>query len=125
MRIGFLELRLETASLSPTDKVFGRFFKGRPSSIMTQAIAVWCRQSGPLAYALAKLYRRDGVLKVIGRPHALIAYHDANFAARFDATMDILEPIDRPMGRRTDRMEMPTIAGTGDATDAKKGTDRC
>ena len=103
-RIGILELLLETASLSPTDKVFGHFFKHLLSSIMPQAIAVWCRQSGhevhyatyygqadpkrllpddldvvfvatctqssTLAYALAKLYRRDSVLTVIGGPHA-------------------------------------------------------
>ena len=95
---------LETASLSPTDKVFGHFFKRQMSSIMPQAIAVWCRQSGhavfyatyygqadpkrllpddldvvfiatctqasPLAYALAKLYRQDGALTILGGPHA-------------------------------------------------------
>jgi hypothetical protein len=104
MRVGIIELLLDTVALSPTDRVFGRFFKRQLSSIMPQAIAVWCRraghevfyatyygqadpkgllpddldvvfvatctQSSPLACALAKLYRRDGALTVIGGPHA-------------------------------------------------------
>ncbi|MDP6953326.1 MAG: radical SAM protein, partial [Alphaproteobacteria bacterium] len=104
MRIGIIELLLDTVSLSATDRVFGHSFKRQLSSIMPQAIAVWCRraghdvfyatyygqadpkgllpddldvvfvatctQSSPLACALAKLYRRDGALTVIGGPHA-------------------------------------------------------
>ena len=104
MKIGILELLLDTMTLSPTDMVFGRLFRRQLYSIMPQTVAVWCReldhqvhyatyygqrdpgrllptdldivfvaaytQASALAYAMAKLYRAEGVLTVIGGPHA-------------------------------------------------------
>lgn len=104
MKIGILELLLDTVALSPTDTVFGRLFRRQLYSIMPQTIAAWCRelnhqvhyatyygqrdparllpadldivfisaytQASALAHALAKLYRMDGVRTVIGGPHA-------------------------------------------------------
>jgi len=45
-RVGIIELLLDTAALSPTDRVFGRSFKRHLTSIMPQAVAVWCRELG-------------------------------------------------------------------------------
>jgi len=104
VKIGILELLLDTVTLSPTDAVFGRLFRRQLYSIMPQTIAAWCRdlghqvyyatyygqrdptrllpadldivfisaytQASALAHALAKLYRIDGVRTVIGGPHA-------------------------------------------------------
>lgn len=104
MKVGILELLLDTAAQSPIDAVIGRMFRRILYSVMPQTAAVWCRELGHevhyatyygqrdperllpkdldvvfiaaytqasgLANALATLYRRDGVLTVIGGPHA-------------------------------------------------------
>ena len=104
MRVGIIELIVDTPAKSRRDLLYATYFRKQFASIMPQAVAVWCRQLGhevfyttyygqkdprsllpdqldvvfmsvfsqasALAYALAKLYRQEGILTVIGGPHA-------------------------------------------------------
>jgi hypothetical protein len=46
MKVGFMELVVDTASTSWTDLAYGSYFKKFHASIIPQAVAVWCRQLG-------------------------------------------------------------------------------
>ena len=104
MRIGILELMNAGTNGRWDRKVYNYLVTKQYSSIMPQAISVWCRdlghevfyatyfgnkdpkkllpndldvvfistytQASALAYALAKLYRKEKILTVIGGPHA-------------------------------------------------------
>ena len=104
MRVGILELLVESESKNWVESAYGAHFKRYYCSITPQVVAVWCRQLGhqafyatfyghqdpksllpddldvvfiatytqasALAYALAKLYRTEKTLTVIGGPHA-------------------------------------------------------
>ena len=104
MRVGIIELLVDTPSAGWPDRLYAAYFRKQLISIMPQAVAVWCRELGhdvhyttyygqhdptrllpdeldvvfvatytqasALAYALDKLYRRQGTLTVIGGPHA-------------------------------------------------------
>ena len=104
MRVGIIELLVESEFRNWVESVYGAHFKRYYCSITPQAVAVWCRQLGhqvfyatfyghqdpksllpddldvvfistytqasALAYALAKLYRTEKTLTVIGGPHA-------------------------------------------------------
>lgn len=104
MRIGILEIVRADGIRRWTHKPYAYLFTKQLTSIMPQAISVWCRELGhqvfystyfgqkdpkqllpddldivfistytqasSLAYALAKLYRQEKTLTVIGGPHA-------------------------------------------------------
>jgi len=104
MRVGILELLLDTVTLSRTDAIVGRVLRRQLYSIMPQVIAVWCRQLGhqvhyrtyygqcdpvrllpddldiifistytqasAVANALGLFYRKARVMTVVGGPHA-------------------------------------------------------
>jgi hypothetical protein len=104
MRIGILELMSAGANKTLLHTAYSYLITKQYSSIMPQAISVWCRnlghevfyatyfgnkdpktllpnnldvvfistytQASALAYALAKLYRKEKTLTVIGGPHA-------------------------------------------------------
>jgi radical SAM superfamily enzyme YgiQ (UPF0313 family) len=104
MRVGIIELLVESESRNWVESAYGAHFKRYYCSITPQVVAVWCRQLGhqtfyatfyghqdpksllpddldvvfistytqasALAYALAKLYRAEKTLTVIGGPHA-------------------------------------------------------
>lgn len=104
MKVGVIELLVDSPSRSWVDFAYGAHFRKYYASITPQAVAVWCRQLGhevtyatyygqrapehllpdqldavfvstytqasALAYALAKLYRQNRTLTVIGGPHA-------------------------------------------------------
>ncbi len=104
MRVGILELLVETWSSSWKQAIGYYLTTKQYASIMPQAVAVWCKhlghqvfyatwyghgdpkrllpddldvvfiaaytQASALAYALAKLYRKEKTLTVIGGPHA-------------------------------------------------------
>jgi len=104
MRVGILELLLDTLVPSRTDAIVGWVLRRQLYSIMPQVIAVWCRQLGhqvhyetyygqcdpaqllpdeldivfistytqasAVANALGVFYRMAGVMTVVGGPHA-------------------------------------------------------
>jgi hypothetical protein len=104
MRVGILELLLDTVTTSYTSAVFGRLLRRQFYSIMPQVVAVWARglghevhyatyygqsdpanllpadldivfistytQASALANAMSVFYRMGGALTVAGGPHA-------------------------------------------------------
>ena len=104
MRVGVIELILDTVSKNWVNSLYTTHFRKQFYGIVPQAVSVWCRELGhqvfyttyygqenpksllpndldvifisaftqasALAYALAKLYRREKTLSVIGGPHA-------------------------------------------------------
>ena len=104
MKIGILELLLDTVDSKSTNTMFARLFRRLQYSIMPQVIAVWCRslghqvhyatyygqcdptdllpagldyvfiatytQASALAHALGLYYRLKGAVTVAGGPHA-------------------------------------------------------
>lgn len=104
MRIGIIELIMDTVSRNWVNSIYAAHFRRQFYGIVPQAVSVWCRELGhqvfyatyygqkdpknllpndldvvfisaftqasALAYALAKLYRREKTLTVIGGPHA-------------------------------------------------------
>lgn len=104
MKIGIIELIVDTVSRNWTNSLYTAYFRRQFYGIVPQAVSVWCREMGhqvfystyygqkdpksilpndldvvfisaftqasALAYSLAKLYRREKTLTVIGGPHA-------------------------------------------------------
>jgi len=104
MRVGILELLLDTVNSEHANTLFARVFRRRLYSIMPQVISVWCRslghqvhyatyygqcdpadllptgldyvfistytQASALAHALGLYYRLQGTVTVAGGPHA-------------------------------------------------------
>ena len=111
MKVGLIDILVSEAPGGQTrfhrhlnPKIFHRWFSRQYTSIMTQAVSVWCRQNGhdvyystywgqdllenlvppdvdvlfvasftqssPLAYALAKIFKKRGTVTVLGGPHA-------------------------------------------------------
>ena len=104
MRVGVIELIIDTVSKNWVNSLYTTHFRKQFYGIVPQAVSVWCRELGhqvfyttyygqenpksllpndldvifisaftqasALAYALAKLYRREKTLSVIGGPHA-------------------------------------------------------
>jgi hypothetical protein len=50
MRVGILELLLDTVNSEHANTLFARVFRRRLYSIMPQVIAVWCRSLGHQVY---------------------------------------------------------------------------
>ena len=110
LRIGILELLVPSRAGSWKELIGNHFMTKPQSSIMPQAVSVWCREMGhevfystfygqadpkkllpgdldvifvacitraaPLAYALAKVYKSEGTLTVIGGGHSKSFPHD-------------------------------------------------
>jgi hypothetical protein len=110
MRVGVVDLLVDAPLRGWQEYLYAAYFRKQFTSIMPQAVSVWCRQLGhevyyttyygvgdparllpddldvvfvstytqasALAYALAKIFRKQGTLSVIGGPHAKSFPHD-------------------------------------------------
>jgi hypothetical protein len=91
MNIGVIELIAYTVPPEWNRRGVALTLRKMLYSVMPQMVAAWCRRRGHRTHYATYYGQADPVQLLPSDPKALIAFHDPNFAVRFDETMNVIE----------------------------------